>query len=96
MELKERVMQIHADQRHQKASILSLERYKWHHIGLTLSAIVFAGFIQIGVGGMYFSLVYKFSSVESKLENQMQAGFAELKDLILEIQKGEQVAILDG
>lgn len=94
MELKEHVMQILADQKPQKASILSLERYKWHHIGLTVSAIMFAGFVLIGVGGMYFSLDSKISDVETKLdarisavEDQMQAGFAELKVLILENRK---------
>ena len=71
--MTEQIGRLQANQEHQKEAILSLERYKWHHIGLTVSGIVFSAVVLIGVGGMYFSLDNKLSVVEYKLESRIVA-----------------------
>ena len=71
--MTEQIGRLQANQEHQKEAILSLERFKWHHIGLTVSGIVFSAVVLIGVGGMYFSLDNKLSAVEDKLDSRIAA-----------------------
>ena len=88
-------------QEHQKEAVLSPKRYKWHHIGLTVSGITFSAVVLIGIGGVYLSLdnkletrisavEHRISGIEQELsgvEQERSAGFAELKALVLILQK---------
>ena len=69
--------QYQAVQEHQNEAALSLKRFKWHHIGLTIYGIIFSAVVIIGIGGMYFSLdnkLERLSGVEhrqSGVEDQL-------------------------
>ena len=88
--MTDKIGRILAVQEHQKEAIFSLEKYKWHHIGLTVSGIIFSAVVLIGIGGMYFSLDNKLETRIAAVEQQMAAGFAELKAEISKLQNNAE------